>query len=1095
MSKSLIKLSILFILFSLCLGIVSASEIGSSIDNEHLFISDSNQELSDSLVSDDLGNDLCDNDKSSNQDSNCISDLEEEYIVQKSFESKVKESSIVGAGNTIFVGENTTENGDGSQSNPFNNLKLALDAAEEYDIIKINDGNYTGENNRDLIVKSGISIEANGENVNFMSNSTIFNVTGDNVLIKGLSFINSNEPSSLIKISGNYGTVDGCNFINCSSSVNITGNNGLVNNSKFEGRVYVLHNSVVFLYGENCIVNNSDFESYYGQSVNSKGNGTIIQNCNFVNGRYIAGEGSGVLLNASHSLVDNCNFTDLNGQQGVTALFILGDFNNVSNSNFKDNYADAAGVMDIRGSGNNIDHCSFINNTARYYGGGAITSHGNNNISYSNFTNNSGMAYGGALCMAFANIDHCSFINNTAIHGSAIYVLEANVSNSYFEGNHPLDEADYSNHDAVLAFNNLNLNQNAGLNEDSQKATSLNLNVNEYVTGMYQNLVINGYHTYCAEEHKYGAYDGYFFDVDEKAAKNIGLFYNSKNGKYVLPYLKILIYLVESRGITESQQQNIWTFTDMDYIGAGMEDGEYKDNLIGDVLRLYDSGFNVNDTQDFIDEEGNRLFFDFKAVVSFYPRQNLFMYKLFKETINKTTENKTVIAGDIIEYTITVSNGGTDFIENAYVIEKFSSDELEYAGYRNGTGNWIFYPDEMKWVLDGKLYRNLPRNFTVYFKALRNGTFYNNVSCGFDNNLWNDASETVTILDYNMSLEKIALDPIVVLGNQTRFEIIVHNIGQLNLTNVTVIEDDYGHLIYDSFLGEGWIEFVNDLGKHQFNYTKQLNPGDSINFTVIFNATELGNFTNFVVAYSDKTNEITASNKTGVFNASLDVQKIALNESVRPGEKTQFLIVVNNTGDIQLENVFVEEMSFDGLEYDSFLDESGKWIFDGNNRWHYNDTLDIGASSNFTVIFKTLTEGNFTNIVCVGSDFTNVSLANDTVKAFKIENETDNNSSGDNKSEEANSAGDNESTSGNSSYKNKKTSGSDDKEKTAEDSLKDNKEETGDKSDEGYKNKSSSKTIIKSTVKADSSLATGNPVYVLILAIFALFIPLRFKKE
>ena len=102
----------------------------------------------------------------------------------------------------------------------------------------------------------------------------------------------------------------------------------------------------------------------------------------------------------------------------------------------------------------------------------------------------------------------------------------------------------------------------------------------------------------------------------------------------------------------------------------------------------------------------------------------------------------------------------------------------------------------------------------------------------------------------------------------------------------------------------------------------------------------------------------------------MTVSKEALNKTAEVGNLTEFLITVKNIDDIHLKDVFVKEGKHDGLEYVSYNDPSGKWTFDGVNKWSYDGYLEIGESANFTVIFKVIKSGNLTNFVTAGSNNT-----------------------------------------------------------------------------------------------------------------------------
>ena len=131
---------------------------------------------------------------------------------------------------------------------------------------------------------------------------------------------------------------------------------------------------------------------------------------------------------------------------------------------------------------------------------------------------------------------------------------------------------------------------------------------------------------------------------------------------------------------------------------------------------------------------------------------------------------------------------------------------------------------------------------------------------------------------------------------------------------------------------------------------------------------------------------------------NLTVEKISLDPSVVVGNTTRFLIKLTNTGEFELNNPYVIEYDFEGLTYDSYIDESEDWDYNGDNRWTYHGTLAEGESSSFVVVFIANKVGNFTNYIVGGVNDKNISYANNTTSVEDIEypDETDENDTEDN---------------------------------------------------------------------------------------------------
>ena len=355
------------------------------------------------------------------------------------------------------------------------------------------------------------------------------------------------------------------------------------------------------------------------------------------------------------------------------------------------------------------------------------------------------------------------------------------------------------------------------------------------------------------------------------------------------------------------------------------------------------------------------------------------------ETENKTTENKTTVkkpgmdvnkksltpyvnAGEQTKFLITVWNTGELDLGNVFVKETMPAD-LEYADYTN----------KNLWRKEGDIfyYNNVLRvgesaDFTIIFNTNKTGSFTNVVVAGSNETENKTTENKTTVYNHDLKVEKITIDPIVVVGEQVTFEIVVSNIGQSTLSNVFIEETQYDGLTFDHAVANGhWSESVVN-GKHRWTLNSNLLVGERIALNVVFNTTRTGTFTNVVVAGSDNTENKTTENKTKVIEPKLDVQKITLTPMVHVGDKTSFEIVVRNTGDVKLTNVYVEETSYAGLTYDSFVRNS-EWTYstvNGKHRWTLNKVLNPHEVAQFIVIFKTTEVGTFTNVVTAGSDNT-----------------------------------------------------------------------------------------------------------------------------
>lgn len=115
------------------------------------------------------------------------------------------------------------------------------------------------------------------------------------------------------------------------------------------------------------------------------------------------------------------------------------------------------------------------------------------------------------------------------------------------------------------------------------------------------------------------------------------------------------------------------------------------------------------------------------------------------------------------------------------------------------------------------------------------------------------------------------------------------------------------------------------------------------------------------------------------------VKKDTLNETVLVGEDVQFRVTVVNTGNMVLENVFVNDTQYSkGLVYKKWHAEKGDWTFKGNGFWLLNKDLEPEENASFIIEFSTRVLGNLTNTVISG--FNNITLSNSTNKTKTLAN-------------------------------------------------------------------------------------------------------------
>lgn len=335
--------------------------------------------------------------------------------------------------------------------------------------------------------------------------------------------------------------------------------------------------------------------------------------------------------------------------------------------------------------------------------------------------------------------------------------------------------------------------------------------------------------------------------------------------------------------------------------------------------------------------------------------------------ISKVANESCVLNGSLVSWNITVWNNGSidafDVIVNDTLPEGFI--------LKNSSSNLI-------WNI-GTLLAGNSISFTIETIAIKVGNWTNiakvTTSTLETNYTNNEDNDTVQVIKPDIAVEKLSLNKTVYISNQTVFTIIVRNTGDCDLGNVFVVEKIPKGLVYNSFKGINW-----SYNNSRFIYGGILKVGKSVSFNIVFDTVSPGNWTNVVVAGSNGTGNKTANNTTEVYKPGLNVEKITLNPVVHVGEITSFKIIVTNTGDCKLGNVFVHEDNYKGLKFHSFF--GNNWKQKGDN-FYYQGILNLGESASFIVSFTTLTPGNFTNIVTAGSNVTANKTAENKTEVIK----------------------------------------------------------------------------------------------------------------
>ena len=245
-----------------------------------------------------------------------------------------------------------------------------------------------GSSDESIFINKEITINGNGHIINANGASSVFNITGSNVVLNNLTITNINITTA--KTNAILWNGDNGKLINCDIS-------------------------------DNCV------SQFLGAIVYWNATGGLIDGCTFTN-------------------------NDLSSNQAPISYPVLwfGDDGVISNSVFINNSGTVNGGAIYWGGGADnglVYNCTFINNTA-WYGGAIYWNGANGSVSKSYFESNRAISYlsnqfqGGAIYWYSQDDDGlitgCVFTNNTAASGEAIAIGSntfLTLKNSVFIGN------------------------------------------------------------------------------------------------------------------------------------------------------------------------------------------------------------------------------------------------------------------------------------------------------------------------------------------------------------------------------------------------------------------------------------------------------------------------------------------------------------------------------------------------------------------------------------------------------------------------------------------------------------------------------------
>jgi uncharacterized repeat protein (TIGR01451 family) len=644
--------------------------------------------------------------------------------------------------------------------------------------------------------------------------------------------------------------------------------------------------------------------------------------------------GGALLAHYSGSIV-NCNFTNnvATGSGGA-----IGGWNGfVYNSLFVNNTALNGGAYSAEGG--RVYDSVFINNTASANGG---TIHGSLLIATGNEIYNTTAANGGAIwCGNHAdtryvdNISNNLIVNSTANAGGAIYVTARNIKTT--------------------------LNSNRIVDSSADVAGGI---YTDSLTTMKDNVFDN----VKASDIAGAIYNNYILDL----SNNKILSSDAALGKDIYNNLNISVsYLtfLNNDTVYSSYLNNVTVFANLtDDMGNTITCQNISFEINGKTYSIESvEGFaSFNYTVDFYGSKVVSGNYSGSTIANTVIKTGLINSSPAVLLINKTVDDKKYYVGDIAEYTIKVVNN-CNFTAVGVVVSDYLTSGLEFI---RGTVSNGSYANGV-WTI-GDLGPNDEAQFVYYCTLTKSGLINNTAVVSSKNSESYNSSAVVNVLPHNPDIDvvKKALNSVVILGNHARFEIIINNTGNRDLSDVSITEDSFDGLEFAGYVESSlWSHSVVN-GKHVWTLNEVLAPSRVVSLIVDFNTKEAGTFVNNAIVKSDNTGEELVNALVSVLKPEISVEKIALTPSVVLGNQAKFEIIVNNTGGVDLSDVTVYETSFEGLLYYSY-EASNRWNYSYANNiptWTFNEVLPAGEWVSLIVNFITTANGTFTNHVTVDSN-------------------------------------------------------------------------------------------------------------------------------
>ena len=359
--------------------------------------------------------------------------------------------------------------------------------------------------------------------------------------------------------------------------------------------------------------------------------------------------------------------------------------------------------------------------------------------------------------------------------------------------------------------------------------------------------------------------------------------------------------------------------------------------------------------------------------------------------VKKYVNNTSPDFGEIIKWSVVVSNNGPDIATNVQVNDLLD-DGLIFVKSSSTKGNY-----DVKsgiWTIDS-LAPETDETLNIYCKVNKIGKILNFVSVNSTQYDWNESNnhdnesvDAVKIAD--LSVIKLINNSNPNYNDLIKWTIIVSNNGPNMATGVIVNDLLPKSVEYiSSYLSKGFYNPVNgiwDVGN--------LNAGEKLQLNIVSKIVKTGDITNVVnVKGNEKDSNLTNNHfKKSVHvkpAADLSIEKSVSKQEVNINDLIEYVIEIINNGPDSAENIKVSELLNPNLKVISF--ESTKGNFNNTNNVLTIDSLVNGEKVRLTINAAANAWGKFENKVAVSSDTFDYDKSNnqDGTSVFVSENTTE----------------------------------------------------------------------------------------------------------